>query len=353
MRVQATSHREPPRPGNGARDLTIDPQRCILAATPRATCSRCSDICPHGAIIDDEDGLSIDADACTHCGLCEPVCPEGAISVSGDTVQRGVSALLACRFSAAQGQVATLSCIHSVSLERLATLYQGGVRQIELKTADCSTCPYGETDAFSHTLSLFNGIAESRGLETVRTTSQPQPLTVWQSVRPRLRDKADAGRRGFLRAILPAGDEVLPEPDEPHRAAALEALLARPAVDAPALHRAVPHIDAAKCTACDTCFRLCPHDALISRKDLPDDPRYEVRPDRCTGCGLCVAVCDTGAVTIEPAAKAETSCIALSQFICRACGVLSFTPQVAGTKQELCWTCRRSNHHSKLFQVLE
>ncbi|KPK65546.1 MAG: hypothetical protein AMK73_02650 [Planctomycetes bacterium SM23_32] len=51
-----------------------------------------------------------------------------------------------------------------------------------------------------------------------------------------------------------------------------------------------PFIEEAECTACGTCAKWCPEDAI----SLPE--RAEINYELCVGCGECVAVCPVGAV---------------------------------------------------------
>ena len=56
---------------------------------------------------------------------------------------------------------------------------------------------------------------------------------------------------------------------------------------------AVAEIDADKCVRCLTCFRICPHRAVL----LNTRPRIE--PGACEGCGICAAECPMNAITLK------------------------------------------------------
>lgn len=56
-------------------ELFFDPTACV------AGCTRCLDVCPHGAIT---PGVAIDRDACTLCFACTPVCPAKALRRVGE-----------------------------------------------------------------------------------------------------------------------------------------------------------------------------------------------------------------------------------------------------------------------------
>jgi 2-oxoacid:acceptor oxidoreductase delta subunit (pyruvate/2-ketoisovalerate family) len=64
-----------------------------------------------------------------------------------------------------------------------------------------------------------------------------------------------------------------------------------------ALFEARPCMSCGNCFECDNCFGVCPDNAVIK---LGPGNRYEIDHDFCKGCGLCVAECPAGAITMEP-----------------------------------------------------
>lgn len=54
----------------------------------------------------------------------------------------------------------------------------------------------------------------------------------------------------------------------------------------------VPVVDESKCTACGECGSFCRYSAIVSLKTKP-----LLFPELCHGCGGCVLVCPTGAIT--------------------------------------------------------
>jgi len=83
---------------------------------------------------------------------------------------------------------------------------------------------------------------------------------------------------------------------------------------------AVAEIDPAKCAACLTCPRVCPHSAIVvegyAEKNIYVTGGYEkefkwraarVLPTQCYGCGVCVGSCPTKAITLKHLTDTEIS----------------------------------------------
>jgi len=60
-------------------------------------------------------------------------------------------------------------------------------------------------------------------------------------------------------------------------------------------------IDAAECTACESCLERCQMAAL----SMNAEGTAQVDPDRCIGCGLCVTACPVEAIHLMPKAEAQ------------------------------------------------
>lgn len=57
----------------------------------------------------------------------------------------------------------------------------------------------------------------------------------------------------------------------------------------------LPALDATRCTGCGLCPAVCPTACLAMSGPLPWLPR----PLDCVSCGLCAAVCPAGAITLR------------------------------------------------------
>jgi len=83
---------------------------------------------------------------------------------------------------------------------------------------------------------------------------------------------------------------------------------------------AVAEIDPARCAACLTCPRVCPHSAIVveqyAERNIYFTGGYEkdfrwraarVLPSQCYGCGICVSSCPTKAITLKHLTDAQIS----------------------------------------------
>jgi NADPH-dependent glutamate synthase beta subunit-like oxidoreductase len=66
--------------------------------------------------------------------------------------------------------------------------------------------------------------------------------------------------------------------------------------EANALFEARRCLSCGNCFECDTCYGVCPDNAVLK---LGYGNRYEFKLDYCKGCGLCVAECPCGAIRME------------------------------------------------------
>jgi 2-oxoacid:acceptor oxidoreductase delta subunit (pyruvate/2-ketoisovalerate family) len=67
--------------------------------------------------------------------------------------------------------------------------------------------------------------------------------------------------------------------------------------EATALYEARRCMSCGNCFECDTCYGVCPDNAVIK---LGPGKGFEFNYDYCKGCGLCAAECPCGAIRMEP-----------------------------------------------------
>jgi heterodisulfide reductase subunit A-like polyferredoxin len=77
-----------------------------------------------------------------------------------------------------------------------------------------------------------------------------------------------------------------------------------------AMGEAMRCLDCGPCQSCKACVALGLQ---------PEIPEIEVNQDLCSGCGICVALCNYDAVKLEPLGERRVSVI--NKLRCKRCGV--------------------------------
>lgn len=318
----------------------IDADMCVHALAPFARCEACVAACPRKAILLDDDGLSLDPSACDGCGLCVPACPRAAITLQRPLTiffagrNRG-SAWAACRESP-DADGGSFACRNALGHRDLDSLAEEGVRELNILSGDCHACPCGTgpqqlESAHGHHVA----IRKSRGAAPIRLILH-RDGQAFRGALSKARTEADAidrRRRGLFSAF------IAPE-REPDSGAAAKL----------AYHS--PVVDTALCVACDACTGICPDEALV-RERLPQNA-YRIVPSRCSGCQLCLDLCDREAITLQEPGPAQETVLRLDPGRCRSCGAPYYQLQESGSgRNGLCRICAVRPHARKLFQVLD
>ena len=342
------------------RDVHIVPEvvaeRCVHTLLVGASCQACVDSCPHQAWVLDDEQLGIDADRCDGCGLCATACPEGAVQSRIVPELRqgpdGTTAFLSCEKCDLPEGAATVSCLHSVTLEALFSLYRKGVETIVACDADCNACPRGAAARLDARLADMNRLLQTRKLSEMHYTRVPP--TEWREKFNTQTGTSIAGsgnRRQFFRRLtrMVLDKPVTPDTDKGEEKTRFEPAGTILPSDSPGqMVPFLPQIDPDRCDACNACLNLCPHDALWLAED---GAAYQIDPDNCTGCGICVDLCEKHAITVRTWAIPEVIRIPLFSQRCHDCGVPYFTPTAQPVTGDLCQICRRHRHLKSLFQV--
>lgn len=322
--------------------------RCVAVRNRNAKCHKCVDACMVDAITVEKNKIAIDAGACMGCGACVAVCPTAAIegldpmdeelaaSLASSVGQAQGIAVVACARMAARqlgdpDAYATVPCLGRVDEALFTGLAARGMEDIVLVDGDCSTCKYGKVSPLvDDTVESAARLFELCGSGAIITrTSEFPPEVKAQDARKAvgaarrsfftsaggyarnvamtaaekamdealnrmkeqklltLRDRLGAGKSGklptfeaernmrILDDLCAMGEPVLPELDT-----RLFGMVA---------------IDVEKCSGCGMCVTFCPTGALRhSETDEPADEGreyLEFQAADCTQCRLCLDAC--------------------------------------------------------------
>ncbi len=345
----------------------ISPDHCVHGLISSASCQSCVDACPHDAWILGEDALGLDEDACNGCGLCIPACPTGALHDHFPYVIRPVAgqavALFGCERSVAQDTEAALPCVHSLGIRQLLLLHTSGVSHLLLATDDCSLCPDCPGEKLEQRVERLNLLLKERHRPLIKLSYRP--VRVWKAVLKKevlITRGTRLNRRAFLSGV--SSSQVLQEQlvsmdplNRPESRTIAPGML----LDTTSGHQHlpwVPRIEAAACSGCDACIRLCPTQALRHEEQHEDAGKdisgscYRMDAPRCTGCGICVDVCSEQAIRLRSWKSWAVESLPLSDAVCRRCGNNFHVPVDSELNAEgLCPICR-STGSKQLFQVL-
>lgn len=333
----------------------VDAERCVHGALPNASCRACVAVCPLGAFALDEDGLSLDTQACDGCGLCAGVCPQEAIDLDARMQpllrpSGGVSTVfLACDRVAAVGEPGQVACVHGVSLSAVARCHAKGAQVFALARGECRDCPRNTAATIDDRVAQVSRLATDRGLPVMRV--RECAIAVWRQERD---EAAHMSRRSLFRAALKPTVAHAPPASALQPGAPAGVIVARR--DAARVALMVPVIDRKACTACGACVEVCPH-RVLSLKTTDQGAAYEIDATACTGCGICVDACDVGAVALQAWGPAHPQPVPLARGHCRHCGVTFHRVADEGGEgvpagQQLCPICAKHPHHKSLYQVL-
>jgi len=342
----------------------INADACIHSYFNQSDCQACVDSCPTQAWILSEESLGLNTNACDGCGQCIPTCPQGALSVEYPWIIRqfkGQSiALFSCELSNSRNNGSTLPCIHILGLRQILMLHKFGIKHLLVSTDECAECERCPAITIQQRVADLNPLLVERNKPPMKVLRSSAIL--WNKISNSdevLCKGIKLSRRNFLRGDgqqyrrQTLMDDPLNLPES--RTIPPGELL--PAVNKTGLRWPwAPELDKGLCNYCDTCMNLCPTDAL---QFMPGDeeslPEYNLNPAKCNGCGICESACDLGAISINHFSISSTSTINLSEKRCASCGNnFHFSEGDPNCPEPLlCRICRKDNHNSRLFQIIQ
>lgn len=337
-----------------SQSLAVQPSRCVVVRNRNASCRRCAEACPTGAIRVEGNDLAVAPEHCVGCGTCATVCPTAALeskkpddkellraAVAAMQANDGAAVIMDAAMQAvAEGKydpakVVVVKSLGRVDESLIAVLAAGGATSIVLVAGpveDASAASDRTAQLVCDTAAL---LLETWGSDvSVKLTSK-----LPRSVRRTEPAEFDTGRRGFFSSVRDearaaaaiTAEHVVreklgaEEPEEPkfakvaedgtlphflpeRRGRLLLALsnLGRPE-DVMIDTRLFSHviIDSEKCTSCQMCATFCSTEAIRKFGDAATAAETG-RPfgidhytGRCVQCHCCEDICPTGALTLS------------------------------------------------------
>lgn len=333
-----------------SQSLAVQPSRCVVVRNRNASCRRCAEACPTGAILVEGNDLAVAPERCVGCGTCATVCPTAALeskkpddkellraAVAAMQANDGAAVIMdAAMQAAAEGKydpakVVVVKSLGRVDESLIAVLAAGGATSVALVAGPAEgsvagagsgegTTAEGNAEATEAAeIAETVGAAPDRAAQLVRDTAVLL-LETWgsdvsvklttklpRSVRRSEPAEFDTGRRGFFSSMR----------DEARAAAAITAEhVVREKLGAEEPEE--PKF--AKVSDDGTLPHFLPERRgrlLLALSNLrePEDIMIDTRlfghviidGEKCTSCQMCATFCPTEAIRkFADAAAAET-----------------------------------------------
>lgn len=309
------------------RTIVLNQAGCLHTIDKFSTCEACFEICPAGAIQPGKPP-ALDAEACQYCLACLPACPVGAYMGKDEvqTLANCAARLGTDRFEVvcalnpnlevgvAEAAVRVRGCLAGLGIGAYLTLVSQGMEQVIVRTEACGECPWGALQpqveaqvAGAQRLLAGMGKAEAIVCAAPQTMETLQKRPIWNADSPPMR-RRDLFRWQAHDAETETAAAATSDLQNPfrERLRILRALQQLPLSPENAVTISMAGLGfglltiSDKCTACGTCARACPTEAL--QFEITDDTfRLEFFPQACVGCDRCAHVCSPEAIAIDHA----------------------------------------------------
>lgn len=294
---------------------------CLRAESPKSSCAKCIAACPEQALSSSDAGLAIEGALCTNCGACVPACPVQAIH--GRSPERTVI-----------GSTLLLDDGPFPVVEELLSFYKKGANTLYFASENV-----GYPDALQVADSLLAGMGLRRFnvVHSLQTDESNREATQLEgSVQP-------SSRRQFFHQALRESRIIAAKTLTPAKWRFNHSEFNTAGMFPEAsLYKA--ELDENKCTLCEACFKMCKQNVFTIKNDV-----LEIHHANCNGCGLCVDICERGAVRVLlKGSQMLHEAHPLTQSECSECG----NPFYSWTQNEaasfICPSCEIRKEHGYL-----
>lgn len=318
------------------KHVLIEASLCTRFRTPKSDCSRCADICAMSAISVSESGAEIKG-GCVGCGVCSAVCPSGAFKVKERDDKKIIQEIESkqwagtFRISCERGDPASdliVSCLGRLTEVLLLEPIRMGAQAVEIIQPSCVECSSAKASAnLDRTIQQALYLYEMLGIERGSIFKKNIPLRdlIKKPEKPVSRRELfgaiTKNAMGVAAASIPDFDNkekgdteefrnvIYKRPENFKRALLLESLRNFLQKDRTLKTVYVNSNDAmlaevevaSECTACGVCAALCPTGAITQ---LQTESLFSLsfNPHLCTNCRVCEKACMHKAINIKESA---------------------------------------------------
>lgn len=347
-----------------AAPVDVHPERCIRAFSPRATCSKCVQLCPNGSIR--IDGGVVSVDTCDGCGRCIQACPHDVFEMDFPAAlkmpQDGPLIICCRRHDFSDMPVLAANCLQQFTWLELAILVERFGEVVLF--ADQATCADCDFDWFPEgqqmLLERYGLAAYAEKLRVIRESDEMEAYlkahfgdlntrrAYMKNQLGHVRQAAEKYTRQSLSGYLDAFRETV----HPERALVFEKTQSQ-ALLLHELYEDAPERDPAQeiplqaltnthCRFCHSCEKLCPWQAIaiVEEEGRAVLAHHDVL---CARCGLCLDICpehglhwDRG-LTVENITSPHWRVLAEGAAReCERCGEIFYTTEEGQTRCAVC-----------------
>lgn len=278
----------------------FDQEKCIKRLSPKASCSKCKDICPIDAISLNKRSITIN-DNCDTCNLCVSQCPTNALI---DTGKRFIShrdkIFVLCEKHTSDEETdphLRISCLNFINTKILLNLYRRGFREIYTSTNMCTDCD--KSNNIEKELEKANKILNKLNKPTISLiNNEVDSIKELVNNAKEVKSKTEIDRRGFIKHLAKEFYSTAYELSPPavreqfwDTETDIINMWQKDEEEKIALYRVDKN--ESRCIECHACVKLCPQKVWTIEDDIKEESTY-----LCNGCKLCSDTCPGKAIEI-------------------------------------------------------